>query len=219
MAPSLRELAGPKRGVVQHLPDVLVEVGGIRLVAGPEVKHAPDTVALAYAPAGTGREGRVDALPEGPADAARKRLVTNRKEGLQDEGFERRHVERRTVHLLVRQHEVADALRDRMPRRTNPDRLAVGRLAPSALEVALPFDHALESLGVMARVEADKAHALLAHPLGDTGRERIVDAVVVHVPPPKQHVGLREDRIGDALTRLAQAAGGNLQLAGRIECL
>ena len=137
-------------------------------MAGAEVEDSSYAVPLPDAFARPRQELGVDALSERPANPAREGFVADRETRLEHERLERGNVKGRTVHLLVGQYEILNALRDGMPRRAHANGFAVGRFAPSSLQVPLAFDDGLEWLRVVAGVQADEPHSVLANALGNS---------------------------------------------------
>ena len=114
------------------------------------------------------------------------------------------------VHLLRGDDDrVWDAGRDRVRRVDGPDELALALVAP--LEAARGAEHALEDLGVVARVQDEQAHAA-EHGLVDAGDDRVVDVVVGDVAPPGQDVGRVDHLLRKAVIGLVERGGAELDL-------
>ncbi len=120
-----------------------------------------------------------------------------------------RHAEGFTVHLFLREFEIAvEATGDGMPGIADPETLALVGLAPR--QRAGRAHQALEDLRVMPRVQHDQAHAFedaLLHAL----RDAVLDHAMRHVSPPGQHIGLRQPLLGQAVIRLLQGGGRYLR--------
>jgi hypothetical protein len=96
---------------------------------------------------------------------------------------------------------VRDARRDRMPGGDGPHQLALALVAPA--QAARRAEQAPEGLGVVAGMQDEQPHAP-QHGVLHTRGHGVVDVLVRGVPPPGQHVGFREDRVGQAVLGLLE---------------
>ena len=180
----------PAGGVGDDPADVGIEVGRVGLVARPEVDDPAATPPERAAAA-------EDLAALEPAD--------------EDEFVRRRDVEVLAVHLLLRQDErLVQALGDGMRRIHDPQPLGTAVLAP--LEVAGRAHEPLEDPREVAGMEDDQAHAV-EDPGVDPLDDRVAHLVVGDVAPPGQDVRLGKDRLGQAVLRLVQGGGPDLEAA------
>lgn len=197
--------------------NVVELVGGVGFVSRSEVENSADALALTDAFTGAGGEFGIDALAHSPNEAAGEGFVSDAEEGLEDHLLGGRHIERRAVHLFGFDDEVFDAFGDGVPRGTDADGFAVVGFAPAALEVSGAAEDGLESLAVVAAVEADEAHSLFAHLVFDHLGDLVFDFAMAGVAPPHEDVGVVEDFLGDALVLFVKVCDFDFEFLGGIE--
>ena len=129
-----------------------------------------------------------------PRAAGTERLAAG--EPADENRFIRRgDTERLAVGLLRRQLEIrAQPLRDRMPRRGDPDALQVVALAPDERAGGAHKPH--EGLGFVRGVKEYRAHAAQHFFLYQRG-DLLRHVAVRHVSPPHEHVGIAQALAGD----------------------
>ena len=202
-------LAGPEGAVEDDLLNGIVEVRSVGFVSGAEVEDSADAFALSNAATRAGGELRVDALSDGPNQAAGEVLAAEREVALEDHGFGWRHVERRAVHFFGLKGEVAHAEGDWVLSSTHGDFFRVRAFSPAALQVAGCSEDGAERLAVVATVKADEAEAVLLHADADLFGQLVADFAVARVAPPEKDVGGVQELVGKALIGFIESNGVN----------
>lgn len=202
-------LAGPEGAVEDDLLDGIVEVRSVGFVSGAEVEDSADAFALANAAARAGGELRVDALSDGPNEAAGEVLAAEREVALEDHGFGWRNVERRAVHFFGLKGEVAHAEGDRVLGGAHGDFFRVGAFSPAALKVAGCSENSAERLAVVATVKAHETETVLLHADADLFGQLVADFAVARVAPPEEDVGRVQELVGKTLIGFVESNGMN----------
>ena len=178
----------PAASVGQDAQDVRVVIRGVRLVARLEIQH-PTQAAVPGAHAPEHLAARE------PADHQQLIRVGD--------------VEPFAVHLLLGQLDVVgDACHHGVVGSQVPESLVLARLAP--LETAGRAHQPSEGLGEVTRVEHDEAHAT-QHCVLDPVDDLVAHLVVAHVTPPEQHVGRRQHLGRQAVFRLLEGRGPDVE--------
>lgn len=212
-------LAGPEGAVEDDLLDGVVEVRSVGFVSRSEVEDSADAFALSNAAAGAGSELGVNALADGPNQAAGEVLAAEREVALEDHGFGRRYVERRAVHFFGLKGEVAHAEGDWVLGGADGDFFRVVAFSPAALEVAGGAEDGAEWLAVVAAVEADKTEAVLLHADLNLFGKLVAHFPVSSVAPPEEDVGGIQKLVGQALIGFIESNGMDFEQAVGVEFL
>src|SRR4029077_6393503 len=125
-----------------------------------------------------------------------------------------RDVEVLAIHLLVRNDDrMWNAGRDRMRRAHGPHGLALAVLAPA--KPAARAHQAHEDLRLVSGVQHDESHPV-EHPRVHAVDHRVVHTLVRGVTPPREHVGLVQRRLGQAVVGFIERRDAYRDVGGEL---
>jgi hypothetical protein len=188
--------SGPAHGISYHFPDIGVVERRITLVAGSEVENLSRSPGVA---------------------AARSKDLAVGEPRQEYELLRRRNVEKLAVHLLPLELDVAiESCRDRMRWRDDPDALDLVRDTPD--EIAGRSHQPFENLRMVSRVENDQPHSM-KHSGLDT-IDRLLSYLLMRlVPPPDEDIRFHQNALGEAIFRLIERCGADIQVIGGPQAL
>ena len=199
---------GPQHGIVENTADVRVKIRWERFMTGPEVKDAP----LAPSPCPLPPPGPLVNWGSIPSPTDRVKLGKySPPSGKYDWNTT---VTGGGTSNGVPYISSCGSTKSSTPcamgcfGAQNGDFFGIRRccLPPAAFEMAGAVQDAAKSLGIMRRVQRDKAHSAL-HGFDHFRRCFVSHFVMPGMAPPEQNVNVRQNFLGDALVRLINVRG------------